>query len=53
VLIVVTLRRGAKDPVCGMTVGRDGPKSSYAGRTFTFCGAHCKHTFDADPARFT
>jgi hypothetical protein len=51
-LIALTLRRGTKDPVCGMTVGREGPTSSYAGRTFTFCGNHCKHTFDADPGAY-
>ena len=51
-LVAVTLRKGAKDPVCGMTVERGGPKSSFAGRTFTFCGAHCKHTFDANPEAY-
>jgi uncharacterized membrane protein YraQ (UPF0718 family)/YHS domain-containing protein len=50
-LIALTLRRGAKDPVCGMTVDRNagGPTSSHRGRTYYFCGAHCKHTFDRDP----
>jgi YHS domain-containing protein len=52
-LIAVTVRRGTTDPVCGMTVGREGPTSSYAGRTFTFCGNHCKHTFDASPEAYT
>jgi hypothetical protein len=53
VLLGLTLRRGAKDPVCGMTVERGGPTSTYHGRTYTFCGAHCKHTFDADPGSYT
>jgi YHS domain-containing protein len=51
-LIAITMRRGTKDPVCGMTVDRGGPTSSYAGRTFTFCGNHCKHTFDANPGAY-
>jgi YHS domain-containing protein len=54
-LIALTLRRGAKDPVCGMTVDRNagGPTSSHRGRTYYFCGAHCKHTFDRDPEAHT
>ena len=54
-LIGLTLRRGVKDPVCGMTVDKQagGPTSQFQGRTIYFCGAHCKHTFDADPARYT
>jgi uncharacterized membrane protein YraQ (UPF0718 family)/YHS domain-containing protein len=50
-LIALTLRRGAKDPVCGMTVDRNAgaPTSEQHGRTYYFCGAHCKHTFDANP----
>jgi YHS domain-containing protein len=54
-LIALTVRRGAKDPVCGMTVDRQAgtPTSVHGGRTFHFCGSHCKHTFDADPEAFT
>ena len=54
-LIGLTLRRGAKDPVCGMTVDRHagGPTSEFQKRTIYFCGAHCKATFDADPAKFS
>ena len=54
VLFALTLRRGAKDPVCGMTVDRAAasPSSSYGGRTVYFCSAHCKHTFDADPEAY-
>jgi P-type Cu+ transporter len=53
-LIALTLRRGVKDPVCDMTVDKhaNGPTSEYDARTFFFCGAHCKHTFDDDPARY-
>jgi YHS domain-containing protein len=52
-LFALTLRRGAKDPVCGMTVNRTTPyTSSYHGRTVYFCSAHCKARFDADPESF-
>ena len=51
-LIGLTLRRGAKDPVCGMTVDRNGPTSTFHGKTYRFCGAHCKHTFDAHPEAY-
>ena len=53
-LIALTLRRGAKDPVCGMTVDRSagGPTSSRDGRTVYFCSTHCKSTFDADPGAY-
>jgi uncharacterized protein len=54
-LIVLTLRRGAKDPVCGMTVDRKagGPTAEHHGHTHYFCGKHCKHTFDANPEAYT
>jgi len=51
-LIALTMRRGAKDPVCGMTVDRHGPSSTFRGKTYRFCGTHCKHTFDADPEAY-
>jgi hypothetical protein len=55
VLVGLTLRRGARDPVCGMTVDRHSgnPTSVYGGKTYTFCGAHCKHRFEADPDSFS
>ncbi len=42
----------AKDPICGMLVdpSRAKHQSQYQGRTFYFCCAHCKQTFDKDPA---
>jgi uncharacterized membrane protein YraQ (UPF0718 family)/YHS domain-containing protein len=54
-LLALTFRRGARDPVCGMTVDRHAgkPTSVYAGRTYFFCGAHCKHRFDEDPEAFS
>jgi uncharacterized membrane protein YraQ (UPF0718 family)/YHS domain-containing protein len=52
-LWALTLRRGARDPVCGMTVARTTPHtSSYRGRTVYFCSAHCKARFDSDPESF-
>jgi len=53
-LVGLTLRHGAKDPVCGMTVDqrRTPHTSTYRGKTFFFCGAHCKHRFDAEPERY-
>jgi uncharacterized membrane protein YraQ (UPF0718 family)/YHS domain-containing protein len=54
-LIGLTFRRGAKDPVCGMTVDRHAgnPTTVYAGKTWFFCGAHCKHRFDEQPELFS
>jgi YHS domain-containing protein len=54
-LIGLTLRRGAIDPVCGMTVDRHAgkPTSVYGGKTWFFCGDHCKHRFDEEPERFS
>jgi uncharacterized protein len=52
-LVVLTLRRGAKDPVCGMTVERQaGPTSVFGGRTFHFCSESCKQKFEAEPERY-
>ena len=46
---------GVKDPVCGMTVDRHAgnPTSVFAGRTWHFCGNHCKHRFDEEPELFS
>jgi uncharacterized protein len=47
-LFSLTLRRGARDPVCGMTVDRTTPyRSEREGRTVFFCSAHCKTRFEA------
>ena len=53
-LFALTLRRGAKDPVCGMTVDRRAgkPTSTYEDRTYYFCSEGCKVKFDAEPARY-
>ena len=46
------MRAGGKDPVCGMTTDRTGLSSVHDGKRYWFCGAHCKHRFDADPEQF-
>ena len=52
-LWALTVRRGARDPVCGMTVDRSTKfRSDWQGRTYYFCGAGCKSRFDADPETF-
>jgi hypothetical protein len=50
-LLGLTLRRGARDPVCGMTVDRHKTphRSVVDGGTAFFCGAGCKAKFDAEP----
>jgi uncharacterized protein len=54
VLIGLTLRRGATDPVCGMTVDqKTALRSEWEGRTYYFCSPGCKERFEADPARYT
>src|SRR5258705_10007553 len=50
-LWVLTVRRGATDPVCGMTVDRaKGLTAEYEGKTYYFCGPGCRTKFEADPA---
>jgi uncharacterized protein len=52
VLIGLTMRRGTRDPVCGMNVTRSSAfRSEWEGTTYYFCGPGCKARFDADPAR--
>jgi hypothetical protein len=48
-LFALTFRRGAKDPVCGMTVDRHagGPTSVVGRKVMYFCGPGCKAKFDA------
>ena len=44
----------AVDPVCGMPVriATAAHRSEAGGRTFYFCSAHCKRTFDQNSAQF-
>ncbi len=41
-----------RDPVCGMNVGANSPKSPYNGATYYFCCTGCKGTFDKNPKKF-
>lgn len=53
-LFALTMRRGAKDPVCGMTVDRTKAKTlRHQGQSYFFCSDHCRATFQADPERYT
>jgi uncharacterized protein len=52
-LFWLTARRGATDPVCGMTVDRaKAVTKQLDGKTFYFCSDHCLHTFEADPDKY-
>jgi len=46
--------RGARDPVCGMTVeaGNARYRSEYRNQSFYFCCAGCKQAFDQEPGRY-
>jgi uncharacterized protein len=47
-LIALTVRRGATDPVCGMTVDRASAVTLRdGGRTVYFCSEHCRHAYAA------
>lgn len=50
-LVALTLRRGARDPVCGMTVDRSKAlRLDHGGRTHFFCGPGCLAKFEAREA---
>jgi uncharacterized membrane protein YraQ (UPF0718 family)/YHS domain-containing protein len=52
-LFALTARRGATDPVCGMTVDRAKAKTlRHEGRTLYFCSDDCRSAFEADPERY-
>jgi uncharacterized membrane protein YraQ (UPF0718 family) len=52
-LVGLTLRRAARDPVCGMAVDRaDALTSEFRRETFYFCGPGCRDRFEADPERY-
>ena len=47
-LFALTLRRGARDPVCGMTVDRGKALSvEHGGKRYFFCGPGCRAKFEA------
>jgi uncharacterized protein len=50
-LVSLTLRRGARDPMCGMTVDRATALSAeVGGRRYFFCGPGCRARFEAREA---
>ncbi|HET7856290.1 MAG TPA: permease [Gaiellaceae bacterium] len=53
-LVALTMRRGARDPVCGMTVDRFKTpyRSEWQGQAYYFCSAGCKERFDIQPERY-
>jgi YHS domain-containing protein len=52
-LFWLTFRRGATDPVCGMTVDRHkATKRAFAGETYYFCSEHCAQAFESDPGKY-
>ncbi len=52
-LVALTLRRGSRDPVCGMAVDRrTALTSEFRGKTYFFCGPGCRAKFEADPERY-
>ena len=50
----ILTQQAAKDPICGMSVDMANAKhkSEYDGRSFYFCCAGCKRTFDAEPEKY-
>jgi uncharacterized membrane protein YraQ (UPF0718 family)/YHS domain-containing protein len=53
VLMYLTVRNGARDPVCGMHVDRTKALAAeHADGTVYFCSEHCRAEFSADPASF-
>jgi uncharacterized protein len=50
-LFALTMRRGATDPVCGMTVDRAKARTSVRdGVTYYFCGEACRKSFESGSA---
>jgi uncharacterized membrane protein YraQ (UPF0718 family)/YHS domain-containing protein len=50
-LFALTFRRGAVDPVCGMTVDKaKALTATVDGKTYYFCGEHCRASFLGEAA---
>jgi YHS domain-containing protein len=53
-LFVLTVRRGATDPVCGMKVDKaKALRTDIAGDTRYLCSEGCLHAFESNPERYT
>jgi xanthine dehydrogenase accessory factor len=52
--ILAVMQETAKDPICGMSVdiANARHKSEFEGRSFCFCCAGCKRTFDVEPHKY-
>lgn len=50
----VSNQNETRDPVCGMKVNLDKTefKSTYQGKTYSFCSQQCKDTFDKNPQEY-
>ena len=51
-LVGLTMKRGTRDPVCGMTVARGEMATEHQGRRYFFCGPGCRAKFEGDPERY-
>jgi uncharacterized protein len=52
-LFAMTMRRGATDPVCGMTVDRGKALTlEHDGHMHHFCSEHCRERFGEEPERY-
>jgi uncharacterized protein len=53
-LVYLTVRRGAKDPVCRMRVDRflTPHRASFDGHTYYFCTAGCRDEFESNPEHY-
>ncbi len=53
-LVWLTVRRGAKDPVCRMSVDRHATPhhTAYEGRTYFFCTPGCQEEFESKPEHY-
>jgi xanthine dehydrogenase accessory factor len=52
--VLNVINNDVKDPICGMTVDKSKAKykSDFHGKTFYFCCADCKQTFEQAPERY-
>lgn len=54
ILVSMTIRRGATDPVCGMKVDKSkGVTLETDSGTVYFCSEHCRHQFEAEPQKYS
>lgn len=54
ILVAMTIRRGATDPVCGMKVDKSkGVTLETDSGTVYFCSEHCRHQFEAEPEKYS